>query len=121
VASNPSGSVDIVDVRREQVPDIANLKDEENNPVDGYNNRVDGEGSVEVAVLAPDSSSSKDIIVGHVEGVVDAANDNKKPGDDGQEFVDPHGSRIVRFSLDERVDLMESVHGDRYIAFVFCN
>jgi hypothetical protein len=55
-------------------------------------------------VLTPDGTAWKDIILRSMEAVVDTAKYNKEPGDNGQDFVDQHGSRIVAVSLRERVD-----------------
>jgi hypothetical protein len=55
-------------------------------------------------VLIPDGTAWKDIIFGSIEVVVDTAEYNKEPGDNGQDFVGQHSSRIVAVSLGERVD-----------------
>jgi hypothetical protein len=55
-------------------------------------------------VLTPDGTARKDIILGSIEAVVDTAEYNKEPGDNGQDFVGQHSSRIMAVSLGERVD-----------------
>lgn len=73
-------------------------------PIDGDNDRVHREGSVVFMVLAPDGTAWKYIILGSIEVVVDTAEYDKKPGDDGQNFVGQHSSRIVAVSLGERIN-----------------
>lgn len=58
-------------------------------------------------VLTPDGTAWKDIILGSVEAVIDTAEYNKKPGDNGRDFVDQYSSRIMAVSLGERVDCEE--------------
>jgi hypothetical protein len=56
-----------------------------------------------IVVLAPDSASTN-IIVGRVIVVIHTADDNKQPCRDGQDFVDPDSSGIMRVPLGERID-----------------
>jgi hypothetical protein len=58
-------------------------------------------------VLIPDGTAWKDIIFRSTEVVVDTAEYNKEPRDNGQDFVDQHSSRIMAVSLAERVDYEE--------------
>ena len=73
-------------------------------PVDWNNDRVHREGSVVCIVLTPDRTAWKDIILWSIEAVVDTAEYNKEPGDNGQDFVSQHSSRIVAVLPGERVD-----------------
>jgi hypothetical protein len=73
-------------------------------PIDGDNDPVHGEGGMVCLVLIPDGTAWAIIVLGSVEIVVDTAEHDKKPGDNGQDFVDQHSSRIMAVSLGERID-----------------
>jgi len=92
------------------VPDVADLKEEKEDPVDGNNHHVHCESGVEMVILTPDVSAWQDIVMRLVKAVVNACYDNQQPGNGGEELVGPNCLRIIAISLDERVNLVESIH-----------
>ena len=76
----------------------------EGSPIDRQNYRVESEGSVMSLILAPDRATLKNIIFRGVKAVVDTADDYKKPSNDGQDLVRPHGPHTMAVSLGERIN-----------------
>jgi hypothetical protein len=109
VASHGTSSVQLLDVAREEVEDVATLEDEQYNPnyssachvgesssysrlpVYASNDLVHAEGSVIKSILGPYCVPPVAMLVVSgmvsikrcVEGIVEADNDGKKPSDDG--------------------------------------
>jgi len=81
VTSNGGGCLDMFRFVREEVPHIGNLEEEESEPVERSNDRVQGKRRVAVSiVLAPDRvSPSMMVIVWHAEGIVYAGDDGEEP------------------------------------------
>jgi len=80
VASNPSGCIDIVGIGGEKMPDVSDLEDPKDNPVDGGNDGVQGKRSVVNSVDTPDCMAPLlDIISRGVEGIVEARDGDQKP------------------------------------------
>lgn len=103
VRSNAGGGIDVVGVGGEEVGDVAELHDEEDDPVDVGKDTVHGErGRVEV-VLIPDTLADGVAILGRVHIVVDGNDDGQKPGEEGQDLVGRDGHRAVRLALGEGV------------------
>lgn len=73
-------------------------------PVDGGNDGVQSKSRVVGMVLTPDRSLVGLVIVGSVEGVVDAGDHRQQVGNDGQDLVGGNGSGVVGVSLGEGVD-----------------
>lgn len=73
-------------------------------PIDGHNNRVKREASGVCGVLAPYGSAWKVVIFRSVKVVIETGNYNKKPGNNGQDFVNQDRSCIVGVLLGEGVD-----------------
>lgn len=104
VTTNTCSSIDIVSVARKQVPDISDLRNEENDEVDVDNDRVQGEWSEVDFVDSPNGVAVVfDIVMGMMEGVVDTADHNQQPSDDCQELVGPYDLSRVALTLCERV------------------
>jgi len=80
VASNTSCCVDIVGVRGEKVPDVSDLQEEEEDPVDRGDDCILGEWSGICSVYSPDGVTPLlNIIVWNVEGVVYAGDHKNQP------------------------------------------
>lgn len=110
VRTDGGGGLDIGGVGGEEVPDVADLEEEEDDPVDGRNDRVQLKGCMPTLVLPPDGVVWVFAIVWGVEGVVDAGCDSEEPGDDGEDLVGPDGFGIVGIAAGKGVDAVESVH-----------
>jgi hypothetical protein len=106
------------------VPDVSDLEDEESEPdEESQNVRRTLVGSVRASlntpvergdgcihskrcgnVLSPDGvSPSEVIIVGNIEGVVEADYEVKKPGDDSSDLVGPHSLDGMGIPTSKRV------------------
>lgn len=92
------------------MPNISELKDEEDDPVNGCNDGVEGESRMMVLVLTPDCSSSIDVIVWSMEGIVDTADDDEQPCYDSRDLVDQETSCTMSLSFGEWIDAMEPLH-----------
>jgi hypothetical protein len=92
-------------VGRVEVPRIAGLHDEHDDPVDGGDDGVQREGRPQVAVLAPYRVAAVRVLAvcGRVEGVVDAGDDDEEPGQDGQHLEGDEGFSAVAVTFDEWV------------------
>lgn len=82
---------------------VAELKNEENDPVNVDDNVVHGKGSRVQVVLIPDALTDGVTILGSVDIVVDGDNHGKKPSEEGQDLVGGDGGRAVRLAFGERV------------------
>lgn len=56
------------------------MENVENDPVDGYDDGIQGEWSVVVAILRPDGTAVVTSFMGSFEGIVNACNDEDEPG-----------------------------------------
>jgi hypothetical protein len=103
VASNAGGGVHMGRVGREEVSNVAALEDEENDPEDGGNDRVHGEGARVEGVLVPDALPDGVAIMRGVNGVVDGDDDGEDPGEESEDLVSGDGSMTVLLPLAEGV------------------
>lgn len=110
MTANGRGGRDEFRIRREQVPDVTGLEDEEQNPVNGSDDRVQRKGGMKMPILVPDASTGENIIVRLMKGIIDTGHDDQQPSEGCEESVSPDSLRVVVLPLDERVDLMESLH-----------
>lgn len=92
------------------MPDISKLKDEEDDPVDGCNDGVEGESRMMVLVLTPNCPASVDIVMWSMEDIVDAADDDEQPCYGGRDLVDQETSCTVSLTLGEWIYALEPVH-----------
>ena len=92
-------------IGRVEVPRVATLHNEHDDPVDGGDDGVEREGSSQVAVLAPYRVAAVRVLAvgGRVEGVVDAGDDDEEPGEDGQHLEGDEGFSAVAVAFDEGV------------------
>jgi len=111
MASNGSSSIDKFSVGGEQVPNVSDLEEEEQNPVDGNDDHVHCKSGMEMSVLVPDTSSWQHIIIRLVNAVIHAGHDDQQPGQGCEELVDPDSCRTITVPLDKRIDLVKSLHG----------
>lgn len=90
---------------RVEMPDVASLHDDHNDPVNAGDDGIEREGCPHVLVLAPYCVASVGIftILGSIEGVVDRCDHNKEPGDDCQDFVGDERFSAVVLAFDEWV------------------
>jgi len=80
MAPNTSGSLDIIIIVGEKVPDVSDLKEEENEPVDRGNHGIQCERCWVGFVLSPDGMGQVMLsILWYAKGVVDANENHKKP------------------------------------------
>lgn len=79
VASNARRSVHNVGIGGEEMGNVAALENEEDDPVDGGNDGVDGEGTGVQVILVPNAFANRVAIVRRVDGVVDGDNDGQRP------------------------------------------
>jgi hypothetical protein len=88
-----------------EVPRVAGLHDEHGDPVDGGDDSVERKGRPQVAVLAPYRVAAVGVLAvrRRVEGVVDAGDDDKEPGEDGQHLEGDDGFSAVVVAFDEGV------------------
>jgi len=104
VASNTRSSLNIVTVLREEVPQINDLEEEEENPVERGNDSIQSKWCSECCIVSPNGISPLlPIIRGNTKGVVDADKDGKQPCDDGQDLVRPNGLNIMGLPSCKRV------------------
>lgn len=75
----------------EQTCEVWNLEDVEDDPVDGDDDAVQGEGGMVMAVLAPNCTTVVVTFMGSFEGIVDGGYDEDKPGDGCKDFVGEDG------------------------------
>jgi hypothetical protein len=88
VGTDSGGGVDIVDVVREEGPDIARLSDVEGEPVEGGNDGIQGEWRRVQTILFPDAvTPALNIIVGSIEGIVETGDHDNQPRDYGHDLV----------------------------------
>lgn len=103
VTSNAGGSVDNVGVSREEMADVAGLKDEEedpmghvrsghfkvtsDSPVDGGDGGIQGKGRGIQGVQVPDALADLVAIVRLLHGVIDGDDDGEDPGKERQDLV----------------------------------
>ena len=87
VTSHAGGSVADIAVGGEKVSNVAGLHDEEDDPEDGSDDRVHGEGAGVEVVLVPDVLADVVAIAGCVDGVVDGGDDGEGPGEGGDDLV----------------------------------
>jgi len=92
VASNAGGSVNNIRVAREEVANVTSLEEEEDNPVDGGDGRVQAESSGVHVVLLPDRSVSRVAIFGTADGVVNGDDEGQDPGEESQDLVRENSS-----------------------------
>lgn len=110
VRADIGGGGDALGVAGEEALQVADLEDEQGDPVDAGQDGVELEGGGVGAVLAPDGSGVAVVEMavlttgGSAEGVYDADDDQEEPGGDGQELVDAQASLAVGFALCEGVD-----------------
>lgn len=104
VASNARRGVHDVRIRGEKMANVASLQDEENDPVDGGDDRVHGKGTGVERVLVPNALTDRVAIVRRVNGVVDGDDDGQHPGNERENLVGGHRSRAVRLALGEGID-----------------
>jgi len=115
VTSYTGGCVDIVGIGGEEGPDISDLQDEEDNPVEGGDDLVLSERSVVSSVDSPDGvAPALHIITWCVEGVVESGDYEKEPGESGQDLISPDRLGGVGLASCERVEVGPSHFG------VFC-
>lgn len=81
VTADICGAIDKCLVRGKEVPDVAGLHDEHDDPVDACNDGIEGEGGPHAAILAPDGMAIMGMftVVWSIEGVVDGCDCNEKP------------------------------------------
>jgi len=108
VASNTGSCIDIVAILREEVANVSDLENEQNNPVDGGNDRVQGKCSVMSPILTPNRTTDILSIVRLVNSIVDGGHKNKQKTKSVQDLVGSHGGRSVCLPLGEWVGLMKS-------------
>lgn len=97
MASDAGGSVNDVRVTREEMADVPSLEDEEDNPVDGGDDRVQSESGAVHVVLLPDLSVSSVAVVRTVESIVNGDDQGQDPGNKGQNLVGE--DRVVRVGV----------------------
>ena len=81
VTADICGAVDQYLVRGKQVPDVAGLHDGHDDPVDAYDDGIEGEGGPHAAVLAPDGVAIMAMftVIRGIEGVVDDGDCEEEP------------------------------------------
>lgn len=89
VRANVGSSIDVDGVGGVEGPRVAELQDEEGDPVDASDNLALGEGG-EVVVL-PEAAMGFVALVGLVEGVVEGGEEQDEVGDGGGYFVEEDG------------------------------
>lgn len=107
VATDAGGGVRRLGRLGEEVTNVAGLQHEENDPVDGGDDRVHGEGRRVQVVLVPDALANREAIVGRVHRVVNRDDDGQGPGEEGEHLVSRHGGRGMRLALAEGIDFCE--------------
>lgn len=105
VGAHTRCSSDEIGVLGEQMPDVADLEDEEDNPVDGHNDAVHAEACVVVAILTPYTALVGMVIMRGVEDIVEGAEDNQEPREDSEDLVGNDLVLGMRFTLREGIDL----------------
>jgi hypothetical protein len=108
VASHTGRGVDNVLVGREEMGDVTTLQDEEDDPEDGGDDGVHGEGGWVEIVLVPDAPADVVPIVRLIDAVVNRHNEGEEPGEGGEDLVSGDGAGRVRLSFGERVPGAES-------------
>jgi len=112
VASYTGGSVDIVGIGGEEGPDISDLKNEENNPVNGGDDGVLSERSVIQLVDSPDCMAGFLLIIPwYIERIVEGSDEEKEPGESTEELVSPNGLDCMRLASCKRVQVASSHFG----------
>lgn len=107
VATDAGGGVRRLGRLGEEVTNVAGLQHEENDPVDGGDDRVHGEGRRVQVVLVPDALANREAIVGRVHRVVNRDDDGQGPGEEGEHLVSRHGGRGMRLALAKGIDFCE--------------
>jgi len=104
VAAHRTRRVYILHLGREELTDVAELEDEEDDPVDGDDDRVQAKARRMGIVLVPDGPMGVASIVGSMEIVVNGRDDREKPGEDSEHLVRDHRVLAVRIPLRKGVD-----------------
>lgn len=99
VAADAGGPVDGLGDAGEEVGDVAELHDEEDDPVDVAEDGVHGEGGAVEVVLVPDAAADGVAVLGLVDDIVDGDDDGEEPGYEGEEFVGEDGAGGVRLAV----------------------
>lgn len=104
VAANTCGCGHVGVIARVQMPGVAKLSNIEHDPVDGHNDRVQGERSVAARVLAKDCITVVLPFGRTVESVPEGRNDEEKPRQSGGDPVRMHAALWIRLTPHEWVD-----------------
>lgn len=104
MTTDGAGLVNAFNGAREEMGNVAALKNEKNDPVDTGNDVIHSKCRVVVVVLSPDPAPRPDAIVGAVECIVKRDNDGEKPGYDGQDLIRDDAVLGMGFALSEWID-----------------
>jgi hypothetical protein len=128
VAADVAGCVDILDVGREQMADVAELENEQdkprlggkpmnmprafasNSPVYGHDDIVHGEARRVQVVLIPYPVAEVQAISRSIKGIVDGYEDGQQPCHDREDLVGDDGIGAMRIPLREGVDYSSRQH-----------
>lgn len=86
------------------MPDISDLKDEENDPVDRGDERIQGECGVVKVILSPYRTARITSIFRTADRIIDSADKKEQPTGECEDLVEQDCSSVVCFASGERID-----------------
>lgn len=112
VAADAGCVVDRLLFAGEEVRNVAELEDEENDPVNVTEDGAHGKCRSVQVVLVPDTAADGEAILGLVEDIVDGDDDGQEPREEGKNLVGDDGAGAVRLAVAKGVPSIPIRHGD---------